>query len=144
MIEWIHTVWTYMRPRALRASLRCNLRLSSVSLRTWSSAAQRSQLHTITHITTKNKTKQRKKPTKHKDLHGVTAGLYSYIITQVDDHEMLQQLTLLWLWAVTVTQSLSAYLLFQPLKWIRYFGILLPCSSVPIKTSRTCEVRTQQ
>lgn len=36
---------TYMRPRALRASLRCNLRFSSVSLRTWPSAAQRSQLN---------------------------------------------------------------------------------------------------
>lgn len=41
ILQWSKT---YMRATALRASLRCNLRFSSVSLSTWSSAANRSQL----------------------------------------------------------------------------------------------------
>lgn len=93
--------WTYMRPSALRASLRCNVRFSSESLRTWFSAAQRSQLHKRTH--------------------------YSNLKAYAEQQD---------LWDVHYHYF---YLLLQPLKWIRYFGTRLPCSSVPIKTSRTCK-----
>lgn len=143
MTECMNFIWTYMRPRALRASLCCNLRFSSVSLRTWSSAAQRSQLHKNTHL-----------KIKYTHVFMVwqqcfrTSSLYRLLNARFCNNKHYSECnTVRWVddlnSSVQWKQANKYYLLFQPLKWIRYFGILLPCSSAPIKTSMTCNVNTQ-
>lgn len=145
MSQWMTITWTYMRLRALRASLCCNLRFSSVSLRTLSSAAQRSQLPKNTHIKKKNERNEN-----HAHLHGVIVLFYSYYsVFAAQEYEYDLQELLQWVWYKLAgcwgkRKPNKWYLLFHPLKWIRYFGVLLPCSSVPIKTSMTCNVNIQR